>query len=68
VRGRLTGVSKATAEDEAILGHLMFVAAQVAHADGIGETGFRVIINDVCGQYIYCYSVLALLVLTKLGP
>ena len=35
----------ATAEDEALLGHMMVVAAKVALAQGL-EPGFRVVIND----------------------
>jgi hypothetical protein len=46
VRAGLTQLSKATTEHKALLGHLMFVAQDVAKADGLGEGGFRVVIND----------------------
>ncbi len=36
-------------EDEAILGHLLIVAAKVAKQEGIAEDGYRLIIN--CGQH-----------------
>ncbi|HSG61562.1 MAG TPA: histidine triad nucleotide-binding protein [Pseudomonadales bacterium] len=35
----------ATPEDQALLGHLMLVARQVAQAQGIGE-GFRLVVNN----------------------
>ncbi|EAT35646.1 AAEL012200-PA [Aedes aegypti] len=38
-------LSKATEEDEALLGHLMLVAKKVAAEQGLGE-GFRIVIND----------------------
>jgi len=46
VRGNLTQLSKARVSDEALLGHLMFVAQLVAREQGIADTGFRVTIND----------------------
>ena len=46
VLGRLQQVSKATEEDEAILGHLMYVASHVAREQGLGESGFRIVVND----------------------
>jgi histidine triad (HIT) family protein len=39
-------VGLAAEEDAALLGHLLLVAAQVASAVGIGESGFRLIINN----------------------
>lgn len=41
----LPQLSKATEEDEALLGHLMLVAKKVAAEQGL-EEGFRVVIND----------------------
>ncbi len=38
-------ISEATAEDEALLGHLLTVAAAVAHKEGIGDSGYRLVIN-----------------------
>ncbi len=32
--------------DEPLLGHLLFVAAKVAKKEGLGETGFRLVINN----------------------
>jgi histidine triad (HIT) family protein len=34
-----------TAADEALIGHLILVAAQIARAEGIAESGYRLIIN-----------------------
>jgi histidine triad (HIT) family protein len=41
-------VNDVTPEDEAALGHMFVVAAQVARAQGIAEDGYRLIIN--CGR------------------
>lgn len=41
----LTGLQDATAEDVDLLGHLMQVAAEVARAEGVGESGYRCVIN-----------------------
>lgn len=38
-------VSEAKAEDEALLGHLLTVAAEVARLEGVDETGYRLVIN-----------------------
>ncbi|XP_065076305.1 adenosine 5'-monophosphoramidase HINT1 [Ochlerotatus camptorhynchus] len=38
-------LSKATEQDEALLGHLMLVAKKVALEQGL-EEGFRIVIND----------------------
>jgi histidine triad (HIT) family protein len=35
-----------TAQNEALMGHLLFVAAEVARIEGLAESGFRVIINN----------------------
>ncbi|MDX2159736.1 MAG: histidine triad nucleotide-binding protein [bacterium] len=44
-----------TEADEAVLGHMLFVAKQVARQMGIGESGYRLIINckDDGGQEVY---------------
>ena len=38
-------ISEATVKDEAILGHLLTVAADVARKEGIDDTGYRLVIN-----------------------
>lgn len=45
-RGSLSGLSSATVADKATLGHLMFVAAEVARLEGIDKSGFRIVVND----------------------
>ncbi|KAL4443894.1 hypothetical protein ABPG75_011631 [Micractinium tetrahymenae] len=45
VRGRLTQLSKMQEEDKPLLGHLMYVAAQVAKQEGLAQ-GYRVVVND----------------------
>ncbi|CAN0470566.1 unnamed protein product, partial [Hapterophycus canaliculatus] len=44
-RDGLTQLSKAVDSNKALLGHLMFVAQQVAKEQGLDE-GFRVVVND----------------------
>lgn len=48
-------VNDVTAEDEALLGHLFVVAAQIAEQEGIAQRGYRIIVN--CnregGQVVY---------------
>jgi histidine triad (HIT) family protein len=34
-----------TAADEALIGHMVVVAAQIAHDQGIAESGYRLIVN-----------------------
>jgi histidine triad (HIT) family protein len=46
LRDGLTQISKAEARHAAVLGHLMLVAATVAKAEGLGESGFRIVVND----------------------
>ncbi|MDM8528744.1 HIT domain-containing protein [Anaerolineales bacterium HSG24] len=38
-------LNDATPEDEATLGHLLLVAAQVAKQEGVAESGYRLVIN-----------------------
>jgi len=38
-------VSEAKPEDEALLGHLLTVAAEIARKEGIDSTGYRLVIN-----------------------
>lgn len=39
-------VSEATATDEGLLGHLLTVANEVAHREGVAGTGYRLVINN----------------------
>jgi histidine triad (HIT) family protein len=48
-RGHIARVSDATADDEGMMGHLLFVAAEVARQEGISEGGYRLVIN--CGEH-----------------
>ena len=38
-------VSEAKAADEALLGHLLTVAAEIARTEGVDGTGYRLVIN-----------------------
>jgi histidine triad (HIT) family protein len=62
-------IDDATPEDEAVLGHMLVVARQIAREQGIAENGYRLIIN--CrgdgGQEVY-HLHLHLLGGRKLGP
>lgn len=44
-RKEIPSLNEATIEDEAVLGHLMLVAAQVAREQGFSAKGYRVVIN-----------------------
>jgi histidine triad (HIT) family protein len=39
-------IASTTPADEALLGHLLYVAQAVARQEGLHESGFRVVIND----------------------
>ncbi len=39
-------VSKAAPDDEALLGHLLLVAAEIARNEGIEKNGYRLVINN----------------------
>lgn len=41
----LASVNDLTVEDEPLMGHLITVARQVAHQQGIDQSGYRLIIN-----------------------
>jgi HIT domain len=45
-RDGLTGLSAAQERHREILGHLMWAASQVAAAEGLDKTGFRIVVND----------------------
>jgi histidine triad (HIT) family protein len=42
----LNRLSSAREDHKPLLGHLMYVAQQVAHQEGLGKDGFRVVVND----------------------
>lgn len=54
-RKHLSGLDQAGREDAQLLGHLQLVAAQIARARGIAESGYRVVINNGrgAGQSIF---------------
>lgn len=39
-------IGAATADDEALLGHLVFVAQSLARKEGLADSGFRLVINN----------------------
>ncbi|HMV68637.1 MAG TPA: histidine triad nucleotide-binding protein [Myxococcota bacterium] len=45
-RRALPGVSHATPEDAALLGHVLVVASEVARREGVAAGGYRLVIND----------------------
>lgn len=54
-RRHMASLNAARAEDEALLGHLLRVAAQLAGENGIAASGFRTVINTnaEAGQSVY---------------
>ena len=44
-RKPITRIGEAAPEDQATLGHLLLIAARVASAEGIADSGFRLVIN-----------------------
>lgn len=42
----ISRLNEASDGDEALLGHLLLVAAKAARQEGLGATGFRVVINN----------------------
>ncbi|HEV7797939.1 MAG TPA: histidine triad nucleotide-binding protein [Pyrinomonadaceae bacterium] len=45
----LESLDDASQKDEALLGHLLRVAARVANAEGLAESGYRAVINNGAG-------------------
>ena len=45
-RDGLTGISKAEDRHAALLGHMMVVCAKVAKQEGMGDSGYRTVINE----------------------
>lgn len=62
-------VNDITPDDASLIGHMVIVAQQIAHEQGIAESGYRLIINcrDDGGQEVY-HLHLHLLGGRKLGP
>ena len=48
-RKHIASLADADESDEALLGHLMLVAARVAHDEGHAEDGFRTVVNTGAG-------------------
>ena len=48
-RDHLESLDDASQKDEALLGHLLRVAARVANAAGLAEDGYRTVINNGAG-------------------
>jgi histidine triad (HIT) family protein len=42
----ITSLAGATEEDQALLGHILWVAHSLAEQEGIAETGYRVVTNS----------------------
>ena len=51
----IPSVNEVSEEDEALLGHLLVVARNIARQEGIAESGYRLLINcgDHGGQEVY---------------
>ncbi len=45
----IESLDEASQKDEPLLGHLLRVGARVANAEGLGETGYRTVINTGTG-------------------
>jgi histidine triad (HIT) family protein len=39
-------IASATDQDEALLGHLLLIARQLAEKEGLGTSGYRIVINN----------------------
>jgi histidine triad (HIT) family protein len=48
-REHMESLDEASVRDEALLGHLLRVAARIANAEGAGESGYRTVINTGTG-------------------
>ncbi len=42
----IPSIKEATEEDEAVLGHMMYVARLIAEEQGVAKSGYRLIINN----------------------
>jgi histidine triad (HIT) family protein len=45
-RKAIVRIGQAGAEDQALLGHLLLTAGQIARQEGLAESGYRVVINN----------------------
>ena len=45
-RKAIPRLALATADDAALLGHLLLTAANLARSEGVAESGFRVVLNN----------------------
>ncbi len=45
-RKPISGLSEVARDDSALMGHLMVVATEVARAQGLDESGYRLIVNQ----------------------
>ena len=48
-RDHMESLDEATRNDEALLGHLLRIAARVANDQGLSESGYRTVINTGAG-------------------
>ena len=48
-RAHIASLGEASESDEALLGHLLVAAASVAREEGLGEGGYRTVINTGAG-------------------
>jgi histidine triad (HIT) family protein len=48
-RDHMESLDEATQKDEALLGHLLRVAARVANEQGLSESGYRTVVNTGAG-------------------
>ena len=48
-REHIESLDEATQRDEALLGHLLRVAARVANQEGLSESGYRTVVNTGAG-------------------
>jgi histidine triad (HIT) family protein len=54
-RKEIPSLAEVTAEDKALLGHLLLKASEIAKAEGISDSGYRVVVNTnkEGGQEVY---------------
>ena len=45
----MESLDEASQHDEALLGHLLRIGARIANAEGLGESGYRTVINTGAG-------------------